>query len=300
MRTSSSTDDLIPGPALDSHVHIAVAAGTRFPQRPTGLGRPWWSEPSRDAEALLSTMTGAGVGRAIVVQAVGAYGYDNRYLLSAVAAHRDRLGAVPAVDLDDRTAAGGDPAAPIRKLAGSPGAVGVRLFGVGPGSSWAQDEAIAQVALGAARDAGLVAVLTIWPGSLRTLSRLLRDSPDVAVALDHCAFPDLSGGRVAADAPLLTLRDAANVTLKVSSHLLHEAAAAGGDPADLVAQLAEAFGTERLMWGSDYPQTGGDYGALLGTAAAAAAGLTVEARLAVFGANATRVFFPNESEAACP
>ncbi len=29
----------------------------------------------------------------------------------------------------------------------------------------------------------------------------------------------------------------------------------GGDPVDLVDRLAAVFGAERLMWGSDFPQT---------------------------------------------
>ena len=39
--------------------------------------------------------------------------------------------------------------------------------------------------------------------------------------------------------------------------MLEEAAApdAGGDARDLVDRLVDTFGAERLVWGSDYPQT---------------------------------------------
>jgi predicted TIM-barrel fold metal-dependent hydrolase len=275
---------------VDTHVHILSPDQDRFPLRPTGLGRHWWSEPGRDAEALLSVMDKKGVGRAIAAQAVGPYGYDNTYLLHAVSVHADRLAAVPAIDVDDRTIDDDTLAASITGLDASRGVVGVRLMGIAPGSSWAHDEARARVAFHAAHRVGLLVVLTVWPDQLQVLTRLIQESPDVQIALDHCAFPELVGGLVPAGAPLLALQQAGNVFLKVSSHLLREAAA-GGDPAGLVAQLAETFGPERLLWGSDYPQTDGDYDALLGEAAGAVRSLARDARAGFFAGNATRSFF---------
>ena len=287
----SPTEPVVFPPALvDTHVHILSADQDRFPLRPTGLGRPWWSEPGRDAKALLSVMDEKGVGRAIAAQAVGPYGYDNTYLLHAVSVHPDRLAAVPAIDVDDRTIDDDALAASITSLDPSRGVVGVRLMGIAPGSSWAHDDARARVACHAAHRVGLVVVLTVWPDQLQVLTKVIQEGPDVQIALDHCAFPELVGGLVPAGAPLLALQPAENVGLKVSSHLLREAAS-GGDPAGLVAQLAETFGSERLLWGSDYPQTDGDYDALLRDAAEAAGGLGGEAQAAFFAGNATRTFF---------
>jgi L-fuconolactonase len=287
---SRTSDRLTPDPLVDTHVHVVSADNERFPLAPTGLGRHWWSEPGRDADGLVSVMDSHGVGQALATQAIGPYGYDNTYLLQAVSGHPDRLAAVPAVDVDDRAIDDGVLAASIARLAASPGVVGVRLLGIAPGSAWAHDEARARVAFHAARRAGLVIVLTVWPDQLRALTNLIRETSDLPVALDHCGFPDLSGDRVPADAPLMALREDDNVRLKVTSHLLREAAE-HGDPASLVAQLAAAFGAERLLWGSDYPQTDGDYDAVLGDAAAAALGLDADARPGFFAGNATRTFF---------
>jgi predicted TIM-barrel fold metal-dependent hydrolase len=275
---------------VDTHVHVVSGDHGRFPLGPTGLGRHWWSEPSRDAEGLVSVMDEHGVGRAIATQAIGPYGYDNSYLVHAVSDRLDRLAAVPAVHVDDRTITDEELAASIGELAAYPGVVGVRLLGIAPGSSWPHDEARARVAFDAARRAGLVIVLTVWPDQLQALTDLIGQSSDVLVALDHCGFPHLSAAQVAADAPLMALRDHENVRLKVTSHLLREAAESG-DPATLVAQLAAAFGAEHLLWGSDYPQTDGDYGALLHEAAAAAGGLDAAARPGFFAGNAIRTFF---------
>jgi predicted TIM-barrel fold metal-dependent hydrolase len=145
----------------------------------------------------------------------------------------------------------------------------------------------------------LVIVLTVWPDQLQALTKLIEECPDVQVALDHCAFPELVGGQVPAGAPLLSLRGTENIGLKVSSHLLRDAAA-GGEPAGLVAQLADTFGPERLIWGSDYPQTDGDYDALLGDAAEAVRGLGADARDGFFAGNANRTFLAGRSSFSGP
>ena len=282
---------------LDSHVHVVDAS--RFPLRPTGVGSRWWDAPDRDAAAFRGLMGRHGVSAAVVVQPVGAYGYDNRYLLEAVAEHAPALRGVVAVDLDDRSRGAADVAADVAALAGRPGVCGIRLFAVAPGSAWAEGDAVAsplsevgarvRAVLAAARDSGLVVVLTVFAPQLAALATVLDEFPDLVVAVDHCAFPELAGARLAPGSPLLRVRDRGQVVLKVSSHLL-EAAAAAGDPADLVSELAGAFGPERLLWGSDYPQTGDDYGALVALAERATRNLPPPERAAFFGEGAARLF----------
>ena len=53
-------------------------------------------------------------------------------------------------------------------------------------------------------------------------------------------------------APLLALADHPGLHLKVTSHVLE---AAGAHAAAFVELLVDRFGAERLVWGSDYPQT---------------------------------------------
>jgi predicted TIM-barrel fold metal-dependent hydrolase len=271
---------------IDSHVHVVGADQSRFPLAPTGLGRPWWTEPGRDADALLSVARLNGVGRAVLVQPVGAYAYDNSYLLHAAARHSPRFAAVPAIDLDGQSCE--HVQATIKRLAEVPQVVGVRFFAVSPGSEWTSDPARAGAAFNAAGEAGLVIVLTVFAHQLGYLTHLITGSA-TAVAIDHCGFPQLRTGRLPDDAPLLALRGSNRVVLKVSTHLLHDAAA-HGDPAQLMDQLAQEFGPHRLLWGSDYPQTGADYPALVETAERATQSLTSAEREAFFGANAARVF----------
>ena len=273
----------VVSPVVDTHVHVVSADHERFPLAPTGLGRTWWTEPERDHAALLGAMDACHVDAALLVQPVGAYGYDNSYVLDAVESGSGRLRAVPAIDLDAAEAADH-----IRRVSHRAGVVGVRLFGVGAGARWPADAEALDTALAAARDAGLTAVLTLFRDHLPALTPVLRRHPEITVALDHCAFPEIVDGRLAPGSPLLALRDAEHVLLKVSSHLLYEAGADGAPR--LVSELVQAFGPGRLAWGSDHPQTGGDYGELVDLARAACRDLDGHQRSAFFGANAAAAF----------
>ena len=282
---------------IDTHVHVVDAS--RFPLRPTGVGSTWWDAPDRDVGAFRALMARHHVTAAVLVQPVGAYGYDNRCLLEALVEAGPALRGVAAVDLNDGSRTGAELAAEVGAVARREGVCGIRLFAVAPGTAWAEGEAVAnprsasgsrvRAVLAAARDAGLVVVLTVFAPQLAGLAGVLAEFPELVVAVDHCAFPELDGAQLAAGSPLLAVRDLGHVVLKVSSHLLEEAEAVG-DPADLVSQLSELFGPGRLVWGSDYPQTGDDYTALLALAESATRHLDPEARRAFIGVRAADLF----------
>jgi L-fuconolactonase len=271
---------------VDTHVHIVSDDRERFRLKPSPLGHPWWTENHKDAAGLIDLMQQNAVGQALVVQPVLAYGYDNSYLLHEAAQATEKLWAVPAVDLDDENLSNKDVENRLSQLASSTGVVGVRLFAVAPGSQWTERPQRAAAAFAAARKSGLVAVLTVFPQAAVRLRPLIEDLPDLRVALDHCGFPELSDGLIPSDAPLLSLVDLPNVALKVSSYLLHQAT----DPGQLVSQLAGSFGEDRLMWGSDYPQTGGDYPGMLQLAREASGRLSEQAATKFLGLNALRLF----------
>ena len=71
-------------------------------------------------------MTAAGVDAAVLVQAFGAYTYDNSYTIDAAAASPDRFVSIAIVDAED-------PATPatVSALAHETGFTGVRLFSIG-------------------------------------------------------------------------------------------------------------------------------------------------------------------------
>jgi L-fuconolactonase len=263
---------------VDTHVHVACAETLRYPRSPRGVGSDWWRDDDRGAASLLAALDAAQVDRAVVVQAVGPYGYDCRCAMDAVAEHPDRLALVVAVDPDSPS-----PAGALEELAAEGQVAGVRVFCVGGGHpAWLEDGRAAAV-WDVAGAMGITVVPTVWPRHLQSVRALAASRPSVPVALDHAGFPDLP---LADDAPVLTLADLPSVHLKVSSHVLEGVP----DPAALVDRLCSVFGADRLCWGSDYPQTSSRYEELVALGRAAAAGLAPADREAFLGGTATRLW----------
>ena len=230
-----------------------------------------------------------GVDRAVLVQAHGAYGTDNAYVLDAVAAAPDRFVSVVIVDPDDA-----DPPATLRTLADVPGCAGVRLFGIGPTAPAWFDGAGRRRAVGRPRpSSGSGSSPRCSRRSCPRLRRMLERFPDVPVVLDHCGFPDLSGGPpYPGAASLLALAGFASLHLKVTSHVLEDAEArASGGAASFVERVHAEFGADRLVWGSDYPQTHDrPYAALVALGRDACAGLPAVDRDLFLGGNALRLW----------
>ena len=150
---------------------------------------------------------------------------------------------VGAVDM-----AGHDVVAAIEELRRGSDLAGLRLFGVGAADdSWLTNGVGAAVWQSLSGTA-CVLVPTIFSSGLGALRTLMDGHPDAVVALDHCAFPDLGGP--AAMEELLALAEVASLHLKVTSHNLDH----DGDPADFLEPLVEAYGPDRVCWGSDHPQ----------------------------------------------
>ena len=265
---------------VDTHVHVIAPDQARYPLHPAGVGTQWFREHPVSVEEYAATSAAAGVDRAVLVQAFGAYTTHNEYVLDA-AASDDRFVSVVIVEPGDVVA--------LREAAETPRCCGVRLFGVGPEPpTWFDgDDGIALWDTAAELDLRIVA--TLLTPELPRLRTMLTRRPDVPVVLDHCGFPDLSGGPpFPGAASLLELAECPNLHLKVTSHVLE---AAGGDAAAFVAHLAETFGAERLLWGSDYSQTHDrPYAQLVELGRAACGGLPTRDQARVLGENALRLW----------
>jgi L-fucono-1,5-lactonase len=272
----------------DAHVHVVASDTDRFPVRPGGFGRDWWTGRPLDGEQITRDLNAAGVDRAVIVQAVGPYGNDNRYAQQVVADAEGRFALVAAIDTD-----ADDPAAELSVLADGSHVAGVRVTAFAGDAPWLTDGRGAAIwDAAAARGASLV--VACFAHHLSAVGRLASTRPDVVVALDHCAFPELDGGPpYRRAAPLLELADLPAIHLKVTTIVLRDAEHAGG-AGTLVANLVETFGAGRVCWGSDHPQTFElNYQQMVQLALRATAELDSDARAAVLSTTALGLWFGN-------
>lgn len=237
---------------IDTHTHVVASDQTKYPLNP-GYPARWYYDTPVTAERLLGLMNGAGVDCAVLVQGYGPYKYDNSYAADAARSNPRHFSSVGVVDPM------ADPGARVTYWVKERGVRGVRLMPPpnapltpGPGNHplhavWAQAIKLGvPVCVQIAVRQGHVA----W---LRTALLKFRGTPMV---LDHCGFPDFSDGPPYDKAhDFWSLAEFPEVHLKVSSNLLSQVQQQGGDVRQLVDRMAQTFGAERLMWGSDYSQT---------------------------------------------
>jgi L-fuconolactonase len=273
--------------AVDAHVHV-IGDAARYPLHPVALpGDSWYSTAAVDADGLTDLMGEATVARAVLVQAVGAYGDDNSYALDAAAASPDRFAAVCMID-----PRAPDPVARLRQCVRDRGAAGVRLFAIRDPANDPIDGPLYQPLWVEATELHLPVVVTVWSSQLAGLVTVL-DRYDVPVVVDHCAFPDFEVGPPAdALAELFGLSAHPRLSVKATTHLLDSFAAAGHQPADLMRTLVDELGADRVIWGSDFAQTHDrPYPQLVDAGRQAAAGLSDEERANVLRHNAERLWW---------
>jgi predicted TIM-barrel fold metal-dependent hydrolase len=214
---------------VDSHLHVWNAEG---PETPWHAGWARFADrPSFTAEAALAAMDGAGVAAAVLIPAA----WDVRgseLVRDAAARHPDRFAAFPVLDLRRPV-----PAAALT------GFRGIRqMFPPGMRPSWLDG---ADWLWAAAEAAGLP-VMAWLPGQLSRLPAILRRHPGLRVAVDHLNLgmetrPEEASAEVDA---LCRLADFPGLAVKASA-----LPAAGGRT--LLRRVVDAFGADRVFWGSD-------------------------------------------------
>jgi predicted TIM-barrel fold metal-dependent hydrolase len=235
---------------VDTHVHVVSRDRDRYPLAP-GVGvHAWYDEQPADVDALLAAMDAAGVHATIMVQGHGAYSYDNSYCADARKTAPDRLASVSIIDMNriDRIE--------LLTYWTQRGMGGTRLFHIPiPEKPWLDDETTLPF-WHRIDELGVRPNVCIVRRDLPRLARLLEWAPPVPISLDHCGLIEVPGfdpARSQLD-DVCALARFANLHLKVSTNVFTFATQIGLTPAKLVRELADAFGANRLMWCSDWPQ----------------------------------------------
>jgi len=239
---------------IDAHVHVWTPDRERYPLSgnfsPDSM-RP----PSFTPKELAAVQEGTGVARTVLIQ-MSFYEFDNRYMIDTIAAEPDRFRGVAIVDH-----AKDDVATTMKALAGK-GVTGFRLYAfVKNTRSWASDEGIRTMWRTGAEE-GLAMCCLTDPDALPDLRSLCEAHPETPVVIDHFARIGTTGTieREPLD-QLLALAVFPRVHVKVSAfYALGKKAPPYTDLGGMIREVRDAFGSERLMWGSDCPyQVQGDH-----------------------------------------
>lgn len=142
----------------------------------------------------------------------------------------------------------------------------------------------------------------VLPRHLQRLVQVVDRHPDLQFVLDHFGKPHLATGDIAAwKDDIAALATRANVVCKLSG--LATEAARDWQVADLreaVDHALACFGPERMLWGSDWPvvNLAGGYAQWFTAAETLLADLPVDARAAIFGGNAARIYLSSRGRPA--
>ncbi|MFD5746412.1 amidohydrolase family protein [Streptomyces sp. NPDC127033] len=243
-------------------------------------------------DELAAETAAAGVGATVLVQTVAVAAETPEFL--ALAEGSELVAGV--VGWTDLTAPGvADALAALRAGPGGGKLAAVRHPVEGEADpAWLLRPEVLR-GLAAVGAAGLAYDLLVRPHQLPAATEAARLLPDLTFVLDHLAKPPVAEGRTAPwEEHFRALAALPNTVCKLSG-MVTEAEWDSWTPEDLrpyAAVALDAFGPERLMFGSDWPvsRLAASYGEVLDAARTVTDGLGAAERDAVFGGTARRVY----------
>ena len=273
---------------VDGHQHfwnLRRAPQAWMTEEHTAIARTF--EPS-DLEPVLEK---AGVETTILVQ--GACSDDDSDYLFECAAETPWVGAVVAwVDLSDPTKA----KARLDELAGRPRFRGIRhLIHNERDPHWILRPAV-QSGLRLMEERELILELpAVFPHHLADVPELARRFPEMTIVIDHLAKPPIGTAAMAIWADQLHAAAAApKVNAKVSglNTTIERSDWNREDLEPAIKTAVDAFGAQRLLWGSDWPVCllNGTYDTVWRETLAAVETVTADDVDGILGANARRLY----------
>jgi len=238
-------------PVVDTHMHVWINDPQRFP-----FAHPYQADyqpPDADGtlETLLADMDAGGVTHAILVQTI-CHGWDNRYTAHCVRACPTRLRGHGLIDPTDANVA--DRLAYWIEEEGLSGMRFSPIYYKGK-DEWLTAEPARRM-WQKATQLGAVLNFFIATDQLPKLEVMIRQFPEVPTIIDHLSQIDLSVPDPMPDMQkLLALAKYPNVRVKVSEltsvSKSHEYPFSDALP--WVKLVYDAYGPDRLLWGTGYP-----------------------------------------------
>ena len=273
--------------AIDAHVHLWRLARRDNPALLPSM-EPIYED--REPAHLAPLLEAAGIDRIIVVQAswtlaetLFTIGLSKRFpVIAGVVGWIDPLSASLEEELDALVATGA-----LR---------GVRPVDPDDNCSiaWMLDARFERCWRLLERHGLVLDFLLQNPDETPLVAHVARLHPGLSIVLDHCAKPDIAGGRFEPWAgDIAALAQLPNVSCKFSGLL--NCAAPGAAAAELkrfAHHVLQCFAPERVMWASDWPplDLAAHYGRWREVSLALLVELTANERAGVLGGNAARIY----------
>jgi len=232
---------------IDCHVHVWTPDTQAYPLA-AGHRRDEMAPPSFTPEQLMAHAKPCGVRRVALVQ-MSFYGFDNSYMLDTIAKFPGVYSGIAVID--DEAAR---PQEEMLRLKG----LGVRGFRIYPRNlppdRWLDGTGMQQMWRWGAQQQ-LAMCHLINPDALPAVDAMCSRFPDTPVVIDHLARIGVDGQIREADvAALCRLARHKQAHVKVSAfYALGQKQPPYDDLAPLIRRVFEAYGPDRLMWGSDCP-----------------------------------------------
>ena len=251
----------------DAHVHLERTAASG----------------STNAAGLVAAMDAVGVetAAAVVPQPMGS---DNSPVFEALAEYPGRFVAILKLDLFAGTVVGTATELLDR------GACGVRFTIFNDADvPWLTDGTVAPL-LSLLADRAASLAFHCRPDQLATVAQVAADHPDLTVFVDHLGRPDVASGPDTQQfRAFLELARYPNVLAKTPDSAFFSAVAAPHlDLVPFLDRALESFGSERVLWGSDWPVA--EYETSMRPVLTLLEGASAAERRAVLRGNFERVF----------
>ncbi len=232
---------------VDTHVHVwelpPIAPIGQTSPKPIKLP----TEPGT-AEELLADIDANGVDKAVLVQTSFST-WDNSYVADSAVQHPDRFASMGLVD-----PLAPDNASQIMYWMSERGMAGFRFHPM-----YYDEPVLVSKANAAMWDAidelGAVVQFHMFPEHTPQIATIAQKHPSVPLIVDHLAYPQVAESPgFATHAPVIALSRFPNIYVKVSDvPRRSEEQFPYGDVIPYIKQVHEAFGADRMMWGTGYP-----------------------------------------------
>jgi predicted TIM-barrel fold metal-dependent hydrolase len=238
-------------PVVDAHVHVWTNDTARFPFAHPNDAHFKPPPIAGTVEMLVEEMDRHAIDFAVLVQVIY-YGWDNRYLVECVKRFPRRFRAQGLIDPTDAKVA-----SKLEYWIREHGLSGMRFSPIyyKGRDEWMTSDAHHQLWKKAA-ELGAIFNFFIAAPQLAKLESMIAAHPDVRVVIDHLARVDLAGPNADIEVAQLTrLARYRNVWIKVSelSLLSPSKKPPYADTFACVKRVYDAFGPDRLLWGTGFP-----------------------------------------------